>query len=53
MKTPVIIAQCPVDYTKEQKEEIQKIIETALQTNGIIIIPEDVNIMTLPFSLNN
>ena len=53
MKTPVIIAQCPENYTKEQKEEIQKTIETALQTNGIIIVPKDVNIMTLPFALNN
>jgi bifunctional ADP-heptose synthase (sugar kinase/adenylyltransferase) len=53
MKTPVIVAQCPVNYTKGEREEIQKIIETALQTNGIIIIPEGVNIMTLPFALNN
>lgn len=52
MKNPVIVAQFPVEYTKEQREEIQKTIETALQTNGIIIIPKDVNIMTLPFALN-
>ena len=53
MKTPVIVATCPESYSKEEKEEIRKIIKTALQTDGIIIIPESVNIMVLPTALND
>jgi hypothetical protein len=48
MDYPVIVAKCPETYTKEQKEEIKKVIQTALETDRIIVIPESVDIMILP-----
>jgi hypothetical protein len=53
MKTPIIVAQCPAGYNSEQKQELENLIETALQTNGIIVVPKGVDIFVLPHTSNN
>jgi hypothetical protein len=51
MKDPVIVVQYPTEYSKDAVVALQKTIETALRTNGIICIPSDVNITVLPIPL--
>jgi hypothetical protein len=45
-----IIVKVPENYSEEQKKELKNSIERAIDTTGVILVPESVEIYSLPFN---
>jgi hypothetical protein len=45
-----IIVKVPENYSEEQKKELKNSIESSIDTTGVILVPESVEIYSLPLN---
>ena len=48
MSKTVIVAKVPDTYTYEQKEELGKSIQLAVEETKVLVIPNEVEVICLP-----
>jgi hypothetical protein len=48
MTKTVVIVKVPSTYTTEQKQELELRVNRVVETGGAIIIPNDVDVLSLP-----
>jgi hypothetical protein len=48
MTKTVVIIKVPSTYTTEQKQDLELRVNRVVETGGAIIIPNDVDILSLP-----
>jgi hypothetical protein len=44
----IIVAKVPENYSAELKKELQKSIVYAIETTGVVVVPESVEIYSIP-----
>ena len=48
MPKTIIVAKVPDTYTSEQKEELGKSIQLAVEETKVLVIPDEVQVIPLP-----
>ena len=47
MTKSVIVAKVPDTYTGQQKKELQKSIQLAVEETQVLVIPDDIDVMVI------
>ena len=48
MRNYIVVVSTPVDYTGDQKKELETAVRLAMDDTGFLVIPEDVSVMFSP-----
>jgi len=48
MTKTVVIVKVPSTYTTEQKQDLERLVNRVVDSGGTIIIPNDVDVLSLP-----
>ena len=48
MRNYIVVVSTPVDYTGDQKKELESAVRLAMDDTGVLVIPEDVSVMFSP-----